>query len=74
MVKDKNDITALVERMFKALEEPINIGDFSVDVNISIGVSLCPEDASDKESLIKHADSSMYEAKKQSGNSLKFYM
>jgi diguanylate cyclase (GGDEF)-like protein len=72
MIKDKNDILSLIQRMFKALDEPIPVNDTSVNIHISVGVSVYPEDASDKEGLIKHADSSMYEAKKQQGSSYCF--
>lgn len=72
MIKGRNDILVIIQRMFEALNEPIVINDTSVNAYISVGVSIYPGDASDKESLIKHADASMYEAKKQQGNSYSF--
>jgi diguanylate cyclase (GGDEF)-like protein len=72
MVKNDNDILELVQRMFKAMDEPITVNDTSIKVYISVGISVYPKDASSRESLIKSADISMYEAKKEFGNSHRF--
>jgi len=39
----------------------------------SIGISLYPHDGRDAQTLINHADSAMYEAKKQGRNNFKFF-
>ncbi len=58
----------------KVLEEasrPVDIGQGrSVKVSASIGITLFPEDASEADTLLHHADQAMYEAKhKRSGKS-----
>ena len=42
----------------------ITIGDYVFSVSASIGISRYPYDATDKYSLVKHADLAMYQAKK----------
>jgi diguanylate cyclase (GGDEF)-like protein/PAS domain S-box-containing protein len=73
MVKNNNDVCSLVNRIFKALDEPIAFNDMHFDVNISVGICIYPDNAENRESLIKNADMSMYKAKKESGNSYCFY-
>jgi PAS domain S-box-containing protein len=65
MIKSRNDIRALIHRIFRALDEPVDIGNTQLEVNISIGAGIYPDDAEDKEGLIKCADAAMYKAKKK---------
>ena len=43
-------------------------------VSTSIGISLCPTDASNSELLVKSADTAMYYAKSQGRNNFQFYL
>ena len=56
--------TRIAANMLQALEEPIVIGDHSLDVRASIGVAGYPADGEDAETLMRHADSAMYAAKR----------
>ena len=53
------------ERISKALTEPVQVGDITIDVSGAIGVALCPEHGTDFEGLMQHADVAMYEAKRR---------
>lgn len=50
--------------ILQALEQPIVIGDHSLDVRASVGLARYPEDGEDAETLMRHADSAMYAAKR----------
>ncbi|MWV12972.1 diguanylate cyclase [Pseudomonas sp. R-28-1W-6] len=55
----------LAERLLAALATPAELNGLCIDfVTPSIGIALFPEHAQDAESLIKAADSAMYEAKR----------
>ena len=54
----------IAANMLQELEEPIVIGDHSLDVRASIGVAGYPADGEDAETLMRHADSAMYAAKR----------
>jgi diguanylate cyclase (GGDEF)-like protein len=54
-------ITAL--RILQAVAEPHSIDGHDLHVTASVGVSVYPEDGEDAETLIKYADTAMYQAK-----------
>ena len=51
---------------------PVSINEHSVDVRISIGIAISPQDALDSSSLHKAADDAMYQAKRRGGSILAF--
>ena len=61
------------ERIAAALDEPFEISDALFHVGASIGVALYPEHAADADTLFKHADHAMYQAKRRGGGTVAFY-
>lgn len=53
--------------------EPIIYQGEEITVTISLGVSLCPDDARSTGDLILFADKAMYQAKRKGGNGFFFY-
>ncbi len=49
------------------------INGHEIDVAISIGISIYPDDARDRESLFRNADAAMYHAKELGGRTYRFY-
>jgi diguanylate cyclase len=43
------------------------------DIATSIGIALCPDDATDRQSLLIHADTALYRAKTEGGNTHRFF-
>lgn len=70
---NSKDVEVLVKRIISKLEKPIDIGDMKLQVHISIGISLFPDNGEKIDDLIMCSDKAMYEAKKPSGNSYKFF-
>lgn len=64
--------TSLANRIHRALRRPFDIGDHSHRISASIGVSLLPFHGADPETVIDHADTAMYQAKRL-GDDLAFY-
>lgn len=60
------DYDIALKRILMAAEAPLVLGNQSVAVSASIGVTLVPQDGSDADMLLRHADHAMYQAK-QSG-------
>jgi diguanylate cyclase (GGDEF)-like protein/PAS domain S-box-containing protein len=61
------------ERIAAALDAPFELSGAEFHVGSSIGVALFPEHAQDLETLLKHADSAMYRAKRSGGGTVAFY-
>ena len=72
-IKDERDVEILINRIFEELKSPLIIGDEKILIEVSIGVSIFSEDASDLEILIHKADRAMYEAKKREGCTFSFF-
>jgi diguanylate cyclase (GGDEF)-like protein/hemerythrin-like metal-binding protein/PAS domain S-box-containing protein len=58
------DVTLVAERMVRAFDAPILIGDASCPVGITIGVATFPDGGDDIDALIGRADAAMYEGKR----------
>jgi diguanylate cyclase (GGDEF)-like protein len=54
----------IAEKVLNALDEPIVVGEHSLDVRASIGIAGYPVDSSDPDTLMRHADLAMYAAKR----------
>jgi len=50
------------------LNTPVFVAGFELDLPVSIGVAIGPEDGATPESLVAHADLAMFEAKRAGGN------
>jgi len=53
----------MLKRIQESLARPYLINDYSHHISASIGVTLYPQDAADIDTLIRHADQAMYQAK-----------
>ncbi len=65
---------SITERLLEAFKSPIQVGEHSLQVTPSIGIAQFPEHGEDIGTLLKHADTAMYEAKRQGRNAFSIYM
>lgn len=71
---NQNEAAATVAtRVLSSLSETFSLGENEVCITASIGIALFPEDAGDGETLLKHADSAMYYAKRSGKHNYSFY-
>ncbi|MCQ8895085.1 EAL domain-containing protein [Limnobacter humi] len=54
-------------------KRPFELADKSIYVGASVGVALFPDDATDVEGLLKHADIAMYQAKQAGKNTVRMF-
>ncbi|MHB8253689.1 MAG: putative bifunctional diguanylate cyclase/phosphodiesterase [Acidiferrobacter sp.] len=59
------DIEHILTRLLTAMRAPVRIDTDQVCTQASIGVTIFPFDETDPQSLLRHADLAMYEAKRQ---------
>jgi diguanylate cyclase (GGDEF)-like protein/PAS domain S-box-containing protein len=70
---DYADVTELAERMTHEIGKPITLGEESVYLSPSIGISLFPVDGESSVELIRNADAAMYHARELGGNQFQFF-
>ncbi|AWP23256.1 hypothetical protein C4901_07850 [Acidiferrobacter sp. SPIII_3] len=63
-----SDIETVITRLLTAMRTPVRIGTDQVSTQASIGLTIYPFDDSDPQTLLRHADLAMYEAKRQGRN------
>ena len=63
--------THIAHRLIAALEQPITLGDHTVQLSASAGVSSSPEDASTAHELLRHADSALHAVKRNGKNGVR---
>ncbi|MEM7019585.1 MAG: EAL domain-containing protein, partial [Pseudomonadota bacterium] len=70
----QHDYAALVaEKVIQSLRMPFVLQGHTLHVSTSIGIAIYPKDGRDAETLMKNADTSMYQAKRTSVGSYAFY-
>lgn len=63
----------VAEKMIAALASPIMIKNQHLSTSCSIGIGLYPDDGRDPQTLMKHADVAMYDAKAKGRNNYQFF-
>ena len=71
-VTDEHHLRFIASAMMSAASVPVVVDGKSIDVCISVGIALSPDDADDMDGLLKAADEAMYRAKRRGGNKLVF--
>jgi diguanylate cyclase (GGDEF)-like protein len=56
-------VCGVAERIRAGVANSIELESMSVEVQLSLGIALCPDHATDAEALMRHADVAMYRAK-----------
>lgn len=72
-VEQEDDAAAVATRIADAFHHPFDLARGKNFVSASIGVSLFPHDGLDAETLLKHADIAMYQAKSEGKGQFRFY-
>jgi diguanylate cyclase (GGDEF)-like protein len=73
MLPDAAVVDSIAERMHAALSQPLDIDGITLTIAPSIGISVYPEDGSDPEQLLKHADIALHAAKDRGRGNHQFY-
>jgi diguanylate cyclase (GGDEF)-like protein len=69
----KKGLLTLAQRLIKCVSDPIAVGDTTIKVTCSIGISVFPADGDDFQSLLKTADIALHNAKKAGRNEVRMY-
>jgi diguanylate cyclase (GGDEF)-like protein len=66
-------VAATADRLLKLMEEPVPLAGREAVVSASIGIAMYPDDAADPETLVRHADTAMYVAKRMGRDRHSFF-
>ena len=71
--EDSEDASTIAKRMLRAVAEAHFIDQHDLHVTCSVGISLYPEDGLNAETLIKNADTAMYQAKENGRQTYQYF-
>ena len=71
--RGRGDAEVVASKIQTALMEPFHLAGHDIMVTASSGITLCPQDATDAETLLKYADTAMYQAKQNGRDSFQFF-
>ncbi len=69
----RSDAAVVAEKIRTALLKPFHLDGHDVTVTASIGITLHPDDATDAQTLLKYADTAMYQAKQSGRDAFQFF-
>jgi diguanylate cyclase (GGDEF)-like protein/PAS domain S-box-containing protein len=64
---------ACANAVIHSINQPIQVGDFTVEIGASVGIALYPEHGEDPGTLFRHADMALYAIKQTERGTSKFY-
>ena len=67
------DAAATAQRIVDGFREPLQVGDRTLCMSLSIGVACFPADGTDVETLLRNADTAMYHAKRSQRGSYRMF-
>lgn len=73
LASDPSHAGILAEKLLAALTRPFLIRTHRCEIGASIGISIFPHDGSDVSTLLRKADSAMYQAKRQGQSAFTYY-
>jgi len=72
-VANQRPMASILQLVQEAVAAPVTLGQHTVTITCSIGISVYPADGSEPEQLLKHADIALYRAKEAGRNQAQFY-
>ncbi len=72
-LKSKSAALSVAEKLLATIKQPYILHDHPIEISASIGLAFYPRDGRDEQTLLKHADSAMYQAKNNGRNGIVLY-
>ncbi len=72
-ISGEEECRHMLERIMETVKQPLDVNGHEIRISASIGIAIYPEDVTDGESLIRHADQAMYIAKQMGRNRMHFF-
>ncbi len=72
-INDAAHVVPVARKVIAALAQPMTLEGKPLAITTSLGISLYPEHGEEPDSLIRHADTAMYQAKESGRNNFQFF-
>lgn len=72
-LEEENYSANVARKILAVVAEPFTLAGQEYRVTVSVGISTYPQDGEDEQTLTKHADIAMYQAKQEGKNNFQFY-
>ncbi|HLP98950.1 MAG TPA: EAL domain-containing protein [Sideroxyarcus sp.] len=72
-LRDLGVIGGIAQHIVEAFAEPFEIETYSINTSFSIGVSIYPDDGREFDTLLKNADTALYQSKDSGRNTYRFF-
>ncbi|MDD5241851.1 MAG: EAL domain-containing protein [Sulfuricella sp.] len=72
-VSDSDAIAGVAEKILTRMAASFHLGSHELSISLSVGLAVYPDDGRDFETLLKKADTAMYQAKEAGRNSYRFH-
>ena len=72
-IESIEQIAAISHKLLAEVEQLINLEGHEVSISTSIGIAVYPKDGGDADTLLKHADLAMYQAKNAGSGTFRFF-
>ncbi len=70
---DKHNAHGRAETLLNCMSQPFTVGNKELMMSLSVGLAMFPEDGEDYDTLLKNADTAMYQAKASGRNAYRFF-
>ncbi|HQU09626.1 MAG TPA: GGDEF domain-containing protein, partial [Opitutales bacterium] len=71
-IKEKNDAEAVVKKIIVELSKPFYVNEHHLQLDVSVGIAIYPDNGNNGDLLLKAADDAMYHAKGDGGSAYCF--
>lgn len=68
-----DELAEIAVRLIGSISQPLTVDGFDVTVSATVGIAIYPNDSASADDLLRHADTAMYEAKRQGTGLFSFY-
>ncbi|MBV8702737.1 MAG: EAL domain-containing protein, partial [Acetobacteraceae bacterium] len=70
---DRASAASVAQKLLDTFAEPFLVRDNRIDIGASIGIAICPDDATEPDELLRNADIALYRAKREGRGQYRCY-
>ena len=72
-IADKTAVSYMIQSILAIVQRPYLINNQKISITASVGISICPDDGSSSDNLLKNAETALFQAKRQGRGNYQFF-